>query len=161
MNAANQMLTSPQLGIAANQMRGFDEGGGQLRECLVDMECRTFSLSWACREANAMDGIVRAVHQQSGSQAKTAVADSRSTCNCSARKAAARSCRQSRRPTTARPLAGASTSAVGRAAAQSLGVDGCCWVNSANEFEALVGHRDLLDGHASKKREGTCTVHTL
>ena len=55
------------------------------------------------------------------------------------------------------------TSADRRATAQSLGDDVCCccWVNNADEFEACVGHCDLLDGHASEKREGTCTVHTL
>ena len=54
------------------------------------------------------------------------------------------------------------TSADSRATAQSLGDNVCCcWVNNADEFEACVGHCDLLDGHASEKREGTCTVHTL
>ena len=58
-------------------------------------------------------------------------------------------------------MAGASTSADRRATAQSFGDDGCCWVYSADEFDTRVGHRDLLNEHASEKRKGECTVHTL
>ena len=54
-------------------------------------------------------------------------------------------------------MAGPSTSADRRVTAKSLGYSGCCWVNSANKFDARGEHLDLLGEHASEKR----TVHTL